>query len=230
MKGTEGNNNSNITVLETHGFDRTSTSSIPNYLTCSAVRVRYPDRISDKVSDILELGCTHAVMGFFQHFFYSSADRIGSNLTFALWKTEMSEAVQRLATVAKDPASSLRNVVLRSAHPNGLKSDIVMCPTSDHRHPPNADLATRILKEIVKESNRQQQPPAQNNIRDGDAEALPSPSDNRIVSFLDTSFLIGPVWDSAPDWNHYSLKEGLEEAKFILSYLMSEERLRLNNK
>ena len=137
----------------------------------------------------------------------------------------MSEVVQRLATVAKDPVNTLRNVVLRSVHPNGLKSDIVMCPTNDTRHLPNADLATRILKEIVEETNQQQERQPQNDRREGDVEAL-SPCHNNIVSFLDTSFLMGPVWDSSSDWNHFKNQEGVEEAKFILSYLMTEDWLR----
>ena len=195
-----------INVTLTHGEERTSTSST-KYLTCSAVKVRYPNDLSQKVPKILELGCTHAVVGFFQHFFGGGDEdsRIASNRTFAFWKTEMSQVVEILQNVAKNPNNKLRNVVVRSVHNNGLKRNIEVCPSVDLRHPTNADLATMILKEIVQETNQQE-------------DAAESPN---IVSFLDTNFLIGPVWDSGSDWNHYTGQEGLEEAKYILSYLFS---------
>jgi hypothetical protein len=74
--------------------------------------------------------------------------------------------------------------------------------------PPNADGATMILREIAKGFS---------------ASPSPSPSSPPpIVSFIDTNFLIDPVWDWAEDWSHYIDENGEVEAKFILSEILKE--------
>ncbi|KAL3922697.1 MAG: hypothetical protein SGILL_002064, partial [Bacillariaceae sp.] len=45
------------------------------------------------------------------------------------------------------------------------------------------------------------------------------------VSFIDTSFLIDAVWDSAPDWSHYAGEVSVMEAKFIISEILKDTRL-----
>jgi len=45
-------------------------------------------------------------------------------------------------------AQRLWKVLLRSAHSNGFKRDTLTCPPRDLRSPPNADMATRIIREI----------------------------------------------------------------------------------
>ena len=37
------------------------------------------------------------------------------------------------------------------------------------------------------------------------------------IPFVDTNFLIGPVWDSAPDWNHLNPDSRLVEAQYIIA-------------
>lgn len=38
---------------------------------------------------------------------------------------------------------------------------------------------------------------------------------DKIIHFLDTSFMISPMWDSAPDWGHVPLHVTDEEAIYI---------------
>jgi len=40
------------------------------------------------------------------------------------------------------------------------------------------------------------------------------------VSYIDTDFITGPVWDSAEDWSHYNGEEGSQEIKYILSEIL----------
>jgi hypothetical protein len=87
-------------------------------------------------------------------------------------------------------------ILLWSAHPNGLGTRFTTCPPVDVRTPINAAIATEILREIA---------------------------DNQNITFLDTSFLIDAVWDSAPDWNHYEGEVATMEAKYILSEILKEK-------
>eukprot|EP00531_Pseudo-nitzschia_arenysensis_P003589 CAMPEP_0116155362 /NCGR_PEP_ID=MMETSP0329-20121206/22268_1 /TAXON_ID=697910 /ORGANISM="Pseudo-nitzschia arenysensis, Strain B593" /LENGTH=112 /DNA_ID=CAMNT_0003652393 /DNA_START=191 /DNA_END=529 /DNA_ORIENTATION=- len=99
----------------------------------------------------------------------------------------------------------LQQILLRSAHPNGFKWQISRCPPGDIRSPPNAKLASGILREI--------------------AESYSDADDNEdpIVNFLGTGFVTDPVWDSPEDWSHYNLEEGSVEAKFILSEILGHQ-------
>ena len=67
-------------------------------------------------------------------------------------------------------------------------------------------MATSLLKEIV--------------------ETRASNEDgNEVLSLVDTSFLIDPVWDSAKDPSHYDRNEaGLMETKYIILWKMFSER------
>jgi len=95
---------------------------------------------------------------------------------------------------------------LRSAHPNALGFDYYKCPAFDFRTVPNAKMATSLLKEIV-----------ETHAMDEDGK--------EVLSLVDTSFLIDPVWDSAEDMSHYRKNEaGLMETKYILWKIFSERK------
>jgi len=148
-------------------------------------------------------GCTVAVVGTFQWPF--SFKQHKPNWTLAEWKSDVTNMVGILTNLSKEGKIPLRKVLLRSAHANGLKWDVSMCPPRDMRGPVNADGATTILREVAESfvGVRNEQSP--------------------IVSFLDTSFLLDPVWDSPEDWSHYMGKEGEMETKFILSEILIKE-------
>ena len=91
---------------------------------------------------------------------------------------------------------------------NALGNTHSQCPPIDFRSLPNADVATSILKEIAESFS-------------SEANSNETP----IVSFVDTGFLIDPVWDSSVDWSHYRWEAGEMETKFILSEILNEDRL-----
>ena len=103
--------------------------------------------------------------------------QLSTTITLADWKEEMTRAIQLLEDLARDGANPLQKVVLRPAHANANKRDILACPARDFRSLPNANEATMILREIAQDFSQH----------------------DDIVSFVDTSFIIDPVWDSATD-------------------------------
>jgi hypothetical protein len=121
----------------------------------------------------------------------------------------MTNVANILEKAARGDQIPLRRVLLRSAHPNALGNEHSQCPPKDFRSLPNADVATSILKEIAEGFSSE----ANNN------------NETPIVSFVDTGFLIDPVWDSSVDWSHYRWEAGEMETKFILSEILNEDRL-----
>ena len=170
---------------------------------CSFMEVLFPPDLTDDwvLSNLGGKRCTHAVVGLFQWPFSFAQNQ--QNWTFSDWKAEMTTVSKILETAARSNDIPLQRVLLRSAHPNGFKWQISSCPPGDMRSPPNARLASRILQEIVEGFSR-------------DANNSP------IISFIDTSFVTDPVWDSPEDWSHYNLEEGSVEAKLILSEILND--------
>ena len=171
----------------------------PLGLQCSWTILPYPKNLAlgFNTSVLDEQGCTHVVVGLFQWYF-SFKQAMSSEVpavTFSEWESQMITGIRKLEKVTKNSNSPLRKVVLRSAHPNGLKFQNNQCPPQDVRSPVNAAGATAILREIV----------------DGFTSA---------VSMVDTSFIIDPVWDAAEDFSHYTHEEGEMEAKFLLTEIL----------
>jgi hypothetical protein len=79
-------------------------------------------------------------------------------------------------------------IFLRSIHYNPIGDRIGECPPTDWRSPPVIDGYNRILKRVSKKFG---------------------------VQFIDTNAIIGPVWDSAPDWCHYRNVAGVNDALYI---------------
>ena len=139
--------------------------------------------------------CTHIVIGLFQ---WSFSFKVRDPVTrerrpplLSKWKQEITNVIQTIQNseflAANDATPKL---FLRSAHSNPLKRDTSSCPQIDWRTPINAELCSKVLQEISDE--------------------------NENVTFLDTDFIIGPVWDVSPDFNHYLGLESMEETKYIL--------------
>lgn len=174
---------------------------------CSWIGQTYPNRIGKSDSRQLgEMGCTHVVIGLFQWNFSFQRKRMGwDNINFTEWQDAMTEAVEFIRQESSGIKSPLRRILLRSAHPNGMGWKQRQCPPGDFRTPINAKIATNVVKEIADGFSR-------------NTTLTP-------VSFIDTSFLIDPVWDAAPDWSHYEdemEKISEVEAKFILSEILKE--------
>jgi hypothetical protein len=79
-------------------------------------------------------------------------------------------------------------IFLRSLHYNPIGDMISACPPIDWRSPPVIDGYNRILKRVSKKFN---------------------------VQFIDTNAIIGPFWDSPPDWCHFKNDAGVNDALYI---------------
>lgn len=89
----------------------------------------------------------------------------------------------------------LQNINLRSIHYNPLGDSKTTCPPTDWRNPPAIGMYNDILLNV---------------------------SATMALPFIDTRFIMSPMWDSAPDWCHYRNKAGIEEARFILQQLLPQ--------
>ena len=174
---------------------------------CGAVLAHFTENVTqDTMSKINQAGCTHLVVGLFQWNF--SFKNLWESITFDKWKDDMIRTVEFLQMASAKNQVLIRRILLRSAHPNGLKRDAVSCPAKDWRNPINSDIGNIILQEIANGV-------ASNNTRDD--VTLPP------VSFIDTTFLIDAVWDSASDWSHYSKETSQMEARFLVSEILKED-------
>ena len=176
-------------------------------LECQQLYFMYPHNLTK--SSILALleekqRCTHVVIGLFQFpFCYHE-----STIQFPNWKRDMTTVVEIFKSAVASPKNRLEKILLRSAHPNALGFDYYKCPAYDFRTVPNAKMATSLLKEIV------------------ETHAIDEDS-KEVLSLVDTSFLIDPVWDSAADMSHYDDENtviGVMEAKYILWKIFSERK------
>lgn len=100
------------------------------------------------------------------------------------------------------------------------KWTINACPPVDFRTPLNAKKANTFLEEIAKEFGEEDKTTQQN--QTNKTEILPPIP----VSFLDTSLIIDPVWDTAEDWSHLNGHEGTQEIRYILEDILEGERKR----
>ena len=156
---------------------------------------KFLDEITeDTVNELKNRNCTHAVVGIFQWPFSDQTKY--SNITISDFVRDMTNVTQLLETGARDPHNPLQRVILRSVHTNGLKATVLRC--DDFRHPINAALATKSLQRIAQ-------------------------GFSPLVSFVDTSFILDPVWDEPDDFSHYKGLAGVHEAAFILSEILTKE-------
>ena len=169
---------------------------------CQHMSFKEPNDI--KESSILALlenrqRCTHVVIGLFQWpFSYHH-----STIHFSDWKREMTTVVEMFKSAVASPKNALEKILLRSAHTNAMGYKYHTCPARDYRTIPNAKMATSFLKEIV-----------ETHAIDEDGK--------EVLSLVDTTFLLDPVWDSAPDLSHYTGEAALMETKYILWKILSE--------
>jgi hypothetical protein len=83
---------------------------------------------------------------------------------------------------------------IRSMNYNPLGGIIASCPPQDWRSPVVVDGYNAILKRL---------------------------SDQFNVTFIDSNFIVGPMWDSAPDWCHYKNEVGNQMATYILGRVLN---------
>ena len=185
------------------------TSTVVEDLNSTRIARSYPNNVTDlnntEVRSLLgDENCTHVVVGLYQWYFsFKSAKK----LFWGDFEEALTAVVRVLDELARDPAFPLRRVILRSLHANGMGYRQSACPPSDWRTFPNSEVASLMVKKIA----------------EGFSSEAKKNNDQEVVSFLDTRFLMDPVWDSSMDWSHYEWEASEIEAKFILSEIMNEE-------
>jgi len=89
--------------------------------------------------------------------------------------------------------SGLENLSLQSIHYNALGDIKTTCPPQDWRSPPLIDVYNRILLDLATSKN---------------------------LSYIDTNFIVGPLWDIFKDFGHYRLNAvARSEALYVLGRL-----------
>ncbi|GFH50019.1 hypothetical protein CTEN210_06498 [Chaetoceros tenuissimus] len=92
---------------------------------------------------------------------------------------------------------SVQHIILRSVHYIPIGDMVGQCPPTDWRSPHVIDLYNKVLREVAEESN---------------------------VQYIDTNFIISPLWDSPKDWCHYENEAGASEALYILQNVIDQIR------
>ena len=105
------------------------------------------------------------------------------------------EEMVRLFKTLGSTLKSTTRVFLRSMHYNPIGFKISMCLPTDWRSPFMVDAYNLVLKGVAEEMS---------------------------ITFIDTNFIIGPMWDATSDWCHYDNKVGLVEARYILSQVLKQ--------
>jgi hypothetical protein len=85
-------------------------------------------------------------------------------------------------------------IYLRSINYNPLGGIIASCPPTDWRSPMVIDGYNAILKRLAAEFH---------------------------LPFIDSTFIVGPLWDSAPDWCYYQNNVGDQMAIYILARVLN---------
>ena len=107
------------------------------------------------------------------------------------WTAEVYAAqMQRVLTqVTSFASTSTIKVFIRSVNYNGMGVVHTHCPPIDHRSPPVIDMMNRILVRLCSDTG---------------------------VSYIDTSHIMGPMWDSAEDYCHPRGRVFTAEVEWIL--------------
>jgi len=163
-------------------------------MVCSLLKFHYPHKVKpkeliDKINK--SHGCTHIVIGMFQWSFGHKNPHHRPPL-ISKWKQDHENLIQTIQNSTSLAGLATPKLFLRSVHSNALKIDTSICYPKmlDWRTPLNAELCNKALQEISDE--------------------------NENVTFIDTDFIIGPMWDVQPDFNHHRGIESMEETKYIL--------------
>jgi len=121
--------------------------------------------------------------------------------TFDDYQTEVRDMILSLTASESESESDLKSlddshnkIYLRSIHYNALGDVKTTCPPQDWRSPPVIDTYNEIIRNLSSSMN---------------------------ISYIDTNFIVGPLWDISEDFCHYRLdKVASAEALYMLGRLL----------
>jgi len=85
-------------------------------------------------------------------------------------------------------------VLTRNIHCNGLGDRYWTCPPVDWRSPTTMRQVTNVVQQVVANSAH--------------------------VHYVDTNFIVEPLWDSAQDWSHLNAPVSQAETLYLLSKVL----------
>lgn len=103
------------------------------------------------------------------------------------------EEMRRVMTLLQHYDHNMTQVFVRSVNYNPLMARQTTCPPTDYRNPIVIDMYNNVLAQLSIELN---------------------------VEYIDLNPIMGPMWDSAQDWNHPVGKVAIAEIEWILSYIV----------
>ena len=109
----------------------------------------------------------------------------------------------------------------RSIHYNPLGDSISSCPPKDHRNPVVIDGYNYIIQQVVHDMNANSTTTTTDSSSSAALHSSSKNKNNRIM-YIDTNFIVGPVWDTSPDWCHLNSDTSQVEALYIASVMMSD--------
>lgn len=143
------------------------------------------------------LNCTIAVVGIGQ---WDGSWKKRNPTSVPVYERNMYYTLENVRTTYPSAQLFLWNV-----HYNALGNAMWdRCPAKEWRHPALVDQYNAALRRIVASSSSQVAVMGNHTLG---------------VRYLDTSFIVIPQWDSAPDWSHYDNIVGQTEALYIAAVL-----------
>jgi len=105
--------------------------------------------------------------------------------------------MKEVMTIMKDFQKDLGfDLYFRSIHYNPIGDWIGACPPKDWRSPPVVDGYNYVLEKLCNDFG---------------------------LPFIDTNFIISPMWDTPSDWNHFGNEAGKVEAIYIMDIIFKKD-------
>ena len=136
--------------------------------------------------------CNKFVIGLGQ---WSAGWPEGKPTLFINWEKEITNVFERLQNLSNKHKKNKLQIFVRSTHYNPFGDVILQCPPKHWRNPIVIDGYNAISQKISQKF--------------------------QMIPFIDTNFIISPMWDSAPDWCHYKNKAGQHDALYILYFILN---------
>ena len=117
-----------------------------------------------------------------------------TNTTYRLYaQTKYEQEMRRVMTQLQKYDQNKTQVFIRSVNYTPLTAQQTTCPPTDYRIPPVIDMYNSVIRRLAHELS---------------------------VEYIDVTSVVGPMWDSALDWNHPTSKVATAEIEFILAQIL----------
>ncbi|CAJ1943661.1 unnamed protein product [Cylindrotheca closterium] len=163
------------------------------------IQARYPSDISPWMFDHYHTNhsCTRFIVGVAQ---WPGSLMQGSPYLFDRFYTEMKRIVNVAVSTFADKEEDVK-VYMRSIHHIPIGDVTGACPITDWRSPVVMDGYTHVIQKAVEEVKKK------------------TAIGRNLVEFLDTRFIVSPMWDNAFDWIHLAPQVSDVEALYMAAII-----------